>query len=56
MRKYLVRFAFSQYELISANNKEEAKEIFEKRMIELMPKYGLTFTEEDKKQIVVKVA
>lgn len=54
MRRYKVKFAFSQYETIEANNKQEAKEKYIENMTKVMPRYGLDFDEDCKKSIIVK--
>jgi hypothetical protein len=46
MRRYKVKFAFSQYETIEARNKQEAKEKYIENMTKVMPGYGLDFDDE----------
>ena len=54
MHMYKVKFSYSMYEPVRANNKREAREQYIERMTKVMAGYGWDFDEECKKSIIVK--
>ena len=54
MRRYKIKFAFSQYETVDANNKQEAKDKYIENMKKVMARYGMDFNEDCIKAITIK--